>query len=463
MSLWSTSRFVRTFVPVLCLGLGIGCAAHKSASRVPAPAPKAEPAPVARAAVAPQPAAKDDAAVVPVTDQDPSWGYPLAPVTIVEFSDFQCPFCGRVGRTLDELRRMYGPEQVRFVWKHYPLPFHSNARPAAEAATTVFRLGGAEAFWKFHDLIFAHQRALDAGSFRTWAEQSGVAGSAFEAAFAARAYAAKVDDDIALADRLGIRGTPVFRINGVPVMGAQPIGQFVEIIEAQLAMAQQLVAAGTTASALYASLSARNGAAGLTERQEAEDAPEPEDTTIWPVPVSTSDPVRGSTDAPVTLVLFSDFQCPFCKTIEGTLRALEKKYGKDLRIVWKDYPLPFHDRAVPAAVLARVALAQKGTAGFWQAHQALFEHQDELGDNALKAIAKGLGLAWADVQKARTDGRFKEVFDESERLANKLNVHGTPCSFVNGLRVAGAVPAAQLATVIDQQLAKARASASSNP
>jgi protein-disulfide isomerase len=246
-------------------------------------------------------------------------------------------------------------------------------------------------------------------------------------------------------------------------MGAQPIGQFVEIIEAQLAMAQQLVAAGTTASALYASLSARNAAAGLTEQQEAEDAPEPEDTTIWTVPVGTSDPVRGSTDAPVTLVLFSDFQCPFCKTIEGTLRALEKKYGKDLRIVWKDYPLPFHDRAVPAAVLARVAQAKKGAAGFWRAHQALFEHQDELGDNALKAIAKGLGLAWADVQKARTDGRFKEVFDESERLANKLKVHGTPCSFVNGLRVAGAVPAEQLTAVIDQQLAKARASASSNP
>jgi protein-disulfide isomerase len=156
-------------------------------------------------------------------------------------------------------------------------------------------------------------------------------------------------------------------------------------------------------------------------------------------------------------------QRPFCKSIEGTLRGLEKKYGKDLRIVWKDYPLPFHDQAVPAAVLARVALAKKGMAGFWQAHQALFEHQDELGDDALKAIAKGLGLAWADVQKARKDGRFKDVFDESEHLARTLKVNGTPCSFVNGLRVAGAVPAEQLAAVIDQQLAKARASASSKP
>jgi protein-disulfide isomerase len=461
MSFWCSSRFGRAFVPLLCLGLGIGCA-HKAASRASAPAPKAEPAPPAGAPVVSQQAAKADAPVVPVSDQDPSWGNPLAPVTIVEFSDFQCPFCGRVGRTLDELRRMYGPDQVRFVWKNDPLPFHSNARPAAEAATTVFRLGGAGAFWKFHDLIFANQRALDAVNFRAWAEQAGVAGAAFEAAFAARAYVTKVDDDIALADRLGIRGTPVFRINGVSVMGAQPIGQFIEIIDAQLAMAQQMVAAGTPASALYASLSARNAAAELVDGQ-AEDAPEPQDTTIWPVPVSTSDPVRGSNDALVTLVLFSDFQCPFCKTIEGTLRVLEKRYGKELRIVWKDYPLPFHDRAVPAAVLARVALAKKGTGGFWQAHQALFEHQDELGDDALKAIAKGLGLAWADVQKARSEGHFKDVFNESEHLAKTLKVNGTPCSFVNGLRVAGAVPSEQLAAVIDQQLAKARASASSKP
>jgi protein-disulfide isomerase len=462
MSRWSSPHLVRTVVPVLCLGLALGCA-HKAAHRVSAPPSKAEPAKVAGAAVAPQPATKDDATVVPVSDRDPSWGNPLAPVTIVEFSDFQCPFCGRVGRTLDELRRLYGPENLRFVWKNCPLPFHGNARPAAEAATTVFRLGGAEAFWKFHDLVFANQRALDPGNFRAWAEQAGVAGSAFEAAYAARADAAKVDDDIALADRLGIRGTPVFRINGVPVLGAQPIGQFMEIIEAQLAMAQELVAAGTPASALYASLSVRNAAALLAEQQQAEDAPEPQDTTIWPVPVSPSDPVRGASSALVTLVLFSDFQCPFCKTIEGTLQVLEHKYGKDLRIVWKDYPLPFHEQAVPAAVLARVALAKKGTAGFWRAHQALFEHQDELGEGALKAIAKGLGLAWADVQKARIDGRFNDVFGESERLAKALKVNGTPCSFVNGLRVAGAVPAEQLAAVIDQQLAKARAAAASNP
>jgi len=247
----------------------------------------------------------------------------------------------------------------------------------------------------------------------------------------------------------------VFRINGISLMGAQPIDAFKEIVDAQLAAAKVLAAGGTPKSQIYGVLSAKNAEAALAE-EEKSPAPEPEDTAIWPVPVGKSDPTRGPADALVTLVLFSDFQCPFCKRVEETLLALEQKYGKDLRIVWKDYPLPFHDRAIPAAVLARIALAKKGAKGFWQAHRALFEGQEDLDDGALKVIAKGLGLSWIEVQKAITDRRFKDVFKESEELAKTLKVSGTPCAFVNGYRVAGAVPAEKFIEVIDAQLAKRR-------
>jgi protein-disulfide isomerase len=392
---------------------------------------------------------------VPVTAKDPIWGNPDAPVTIVEFSDFQCPFCARVGETLDELRRAYGPAQLRLVWKNYPLPFHNQARAAADAAMTVFALGGADAFWKFHELVFANQRELSAENYRRWAALAGVDVAKFETELSAKQRSSKVDEDVALAMRLGIRGTPVFRINGVPLMGAQPIDAFKEIIDAQLAAAKVLAASGTPKSQIYGVLSAKN-AEEVQAEEEKVTAPEPEDTAIWPVPVTKSDPTRGPADALVTLVLFSDFQCPFCKRVEETLLALEQKYGTKLRIVWKDYPLPFHDRAVPAAVLARVALAKKGTKGFWQAHQALFEGQDDLDDGALKVIAKGLGLSWAEIQKAIADRRFKDVFKESEELAKTLNVSGTPCAFVNGYRVAGAVPVEKFVEVIDTQLAKKR-------
>ena len=392
---------------------------------------------------------------VPVTAKDPVWGNPDAPVTIVEFSDFQCPFCARVGETLDELRRIYGPAQLRLVWKNYPLPFHNQARPAADAAMTVFTLGGADAFWKFHDLVFANQHELSAENYLRWAKLAGVDVAKFETELSARRQAAKTDEDVALATRLGIRGTPVFRINGISLMGAQPIDAFKEIVDAQLVAAKVLAAGGTPKSQIYGVLSAKNAEAALAE-EEKSPAPEPEDTAIWPVPVGKSDPTRGPADALVTLVLFSDFQCPFCKRVEETLLALEQKYGKDLRIVWKDYPLPFHDRAIPAAVLARIALAKKGAKGFWQAHRALFEGQEDLDDGALKVIAKGLGLSWIEVQKAITDRRFKDVFKESEELAKTLKVSGTPCAFVNGYRVAGAVPAEKFIEVIDAQLAKRR-------
>ena len=430
----------------------------------PCPRPEGQGNPVAAgpAVGTIEPVVPDNAAVVSVTASDPTWGNPDAPVTVVEFSDFQCPFCARVGDTLDELKRVYGPAQVRLVWKNYPLPFHANARSVAEAAMSVFALGGAEAFWRFHDLVFANQRELSPENYVRWAVMAGVDGGKFEADLAAKRQVAKVQEDVALAARLGIRGTPVFRINGIALMGAQPADSFKAIIDAQLAAAKELSASGTPANQIYGVLSAKNAAKNSADgpaEADKDSPPEPEDTAIWRVPVDTSDPARGPADALVTLVLFSDFQCPYCKRVEETLDSLEQKYGADLRIVWKDYPLPFHDRAVPAAVLARVALAKKGTKGFWQAQHALFEGQDDLDDKALKAIAKGLGLSWPEVQKAMADHRFKEVFEASEDLAKTLKVNGTPSAFVNGYRVTGAVPVEKFAAVIDAQFAKARAMA----
>ena len=121
------------------------------------------------------------AAPVPVTAKDPMWGRADAPVTIVEISDFQCPFCSRVGDTMATIKKTYGPDKVRIVWKHNPLPFHKDARPAHEAAATVFGLGGNDAFWKFHDLLFQNQRNLGEANFEKWATQSGVDAAKFKA------------------------------------------------------------------------------------------------------------------------------------------------------------------------------------------------------------------------------------------------------------------------------------------
>jgi len=316
---------------------------------------------------------------------------------------------------------------------------------------TVFALGGADAFWKFHDLVFANQKALSPEDYLRWAVMAGVDRDKLEIEQSARLRAAKVDEDVALATQLGVRSTPVFRINGVPLMGAEPKEIFSEIIDAQLAAAKELLASGTAASQVYGVLSARNAALAQSEL---------EDKTIWSVPVRKSDPRRGPASALVTLVLFSDFQCPSCRRLEVTLTRLELKYGPNLRVVWKDNPQPFHGRAVPAAVLARMALVKKGAKGFWQAQRLLFDGQEDLSDGALKIIAKGLRLSWTRVHKAIVHRRFRRTFKASEELAKILKVSGTPCAFVNGHRVAGAAPFERFVEVIDNELAKERATAS---
>src|SRR6478735_5957220 len=161
-------------------------------------------------------------ASVPVSAKDPQWGDPTAPVTIVTISDFQCPFCSRVEPTLKQIRDTYGPKKVRMVWKNQPLPFHSNARPAAEAAMAVFGLKGSEAFWKFHDTAFSNQQALTPENYEKWAAEAGVDKAKFKEALASKKFSAKIDEDMALSNKIGANGTPAFRINGVTVSGAQP-------------------------------------------------------------------------------------------------------------------------------------------------------------------------------------------------------------------------------------------------
>src|SRR5689334_9600868 len=284
------------------------------------------------------------AASVPVSAKDPQEGPANAPVTIVEISDFQCPFCSRVGPTMKQIKDTYGPDKVRIVWKHNPLPFHKDARPAHEAAATVFALAGSNAFWKFHDSAFANQKALTEENFEKWAVDAGVDKAKFKEAYGAKKFAAKVDEDLAMSQKVGANGTPAFRINGVTLSGAQPFDKFKEVIDQQLEAARQLRAAGTPARAIYATLTDKNFVEPTPLPETAGGDEEP-DTKVWQVQIAADDPQRGPKDALVTIVEFSEYQCPFCKRVEETLAKLRELYQKDLRIVWKDNPLPFHPRA----------------------------------------------------------------------------------------------------------------------
>jgi protein-disulfide isomerase len=396
------------------------------------------------------------AASVPVTPKDPIWGKSGAPVTIVEISDFECPFCSRVGPTMKQIKETYGPDKVRIVWKHQPLPFHKNARPAHEAAATVMGLAGSDAFWKFHDSAFANQKDLTPENFEKWAVAAGVDLAKFKEAYAAKKFASKVDDDMKMAKTVGATGTPAFRINGVTVSGAQPFDKFKEVIDAQLEEAKKLTASGVKALDVYVQLTNKNQTAQPEQKAKQQDAEE-EDKSVWKVPVFPDDPVKGPKDALVTIIEFSEFQCPFCKRVGETLAKVQETYKDDVRFVWKDNTLPFHPRAKPAAILARHAYKTKGDKAFWEAHDALFESQPKLEDADLEAVAGKIGLPWDAVKAAIDANKYADKLDSSQEVANDFQARGTPHFFINGVRLSGAQPFDKFKAAIDEQLTKAKA------
>lgn len=394
----------------------------------------------------------DEDAAVPVSSKDPMWGARTAPVTMVVFSDFECPFCTKVENTINQLKDKYGPEKLRVIWKNNPLPFHKNARPAALAAETVFRLGGSKAFWKFHELAFQNQKSLTPDNFEKWAGEAGVDKAKFKAAFDRQEYMAKIDADMAVGKSSGVTGTPASIINGVFLSGAQPIDKFTAVIEEQLKAAQAAVASGTKPDKVYAKLAAENKAKAPPQKDR--ERPQEDDKTVWKVPVGDA-PAKGPATALVTIVEWSDFQCPFCTKVVPTMEELLKTYGDKVRFVWKNNPLPFHQRAEPAAELAMEARAQKGDKGFWDAYDLLWKNQQKLSDDDLLGYAKELGLDVEKVKAAIATKKHGASIAADQELADDLQASGTPHFFINGRRLVGAQPIDKFKTIVDEEIKKA--------
>ncbi|HZU81512.1 MAG TPA: thioredoxin domain-containing protein, partial [Polyangiaceae bacterium] len=377
-----------------------------------------------------------------------------APVTIVEYSDFQCPFCSRVEPTLKQVRDTYGPDKVRIIWKSNPLPFHQNAKPASEAAQGVFVMAGNDGFWKFHDNAFKNQGSLNTDSYVKWAQEAGVKDiAAYKAGLDSHKWADKVDKDLSDGKAAGVQGTPSFFVNGVFINGAQPFENFKKTIDQELPKAQAKIAAGTPKSRVYVEMSKenkKNAPAAKDEEEEKED-----DKTVFRIPVGSS-PVLGSPNALVTIVEFSDFQCPFCSRVEPTLKAIRDKYGDKVRLVWKNEPLPFHNRAEPAAEVALEVRAEKGDKGFWEIHDKLFENQKDLSDDAIVKLGAETGASADKLKKAMSDHTHKKVLDADSDLAEDFQANGTPHFFVNGRRLVGAQPQEKFEKLIDEEIKKAQ-------
>ncbi len=430
----------------------LGCS-HAAVDPSPAPSPAVAPDPERPAGAAP---ATEKIYRVPV-DGLPSIGDPRAPVTIVAFTDYQCPYCKRAEDTVTQLRQSYGRD-VRLVVAEAPLPMHERARPAALAALAASEQG---AFDLMRAKLFGGP--LDDAAITRAAADLGLDMHRFEVDRSGEAAAALARSQ-ALAEHLGVHGTPSFFINGRRLVGAQPVEQFRAIIDERLDAARTLVASGVRPQDVYGQTVATGaervveepaadhgpgcggggGGDGECKGGEGGDAPAIGDA-IEKVPTDGAS-ARGPSGAPITIVEFADYECPFCVRAEATVHAIEQAHPGDVRFVFKNLPLPFHTHA---RLMAKAAVAADAQGHFWEMHDRLYTLAGPVDRAALDRAAQALGLDVARFDRDLDDTSLDARIDGDEADAKALGVKGTPTFFVNGRRVVGAQPA----TVFEKAIA----------
>ena len=169
--------------------------------------------------------------------------------------------------------------------------------------------------------------------------------------------------------------------------------------------------------------------------------------------IGANDHIRGNPNAKVTLVEFSDFECPFCARFHPTVLQALAEYDGDLRWVYKHFPLDnIHPQARPAAEASECVWEQKGNEGFWEFVDAMFENQSRLGNAFYEEVAAEIGVNLLQFQTCVSERKYQDKVEQDYQQGLQAGVAGTPGSFVNGVPVRGAIPYSQLQSIIETQL-----------
>jgi protein-disulfide isomerase len=367
------------------------------------------------------------------------------------FSDFQCPFCSRVNPTFAEIEKTYG-EKVRVVWKNQPLAFHPRAEPAAELAMEAKAQKGDKGFWEAHDVLFKNQQKLSDEDLLGYAKELNLDVDKVKTAIADKRYYKDMVTDQDLADDLQASGTPHMFINGRRLVGAQPIEKFKTIIDEEIKKSEGLLAKGVAAKELYSEL-IKDGKTPPPPEKKTIDAPGPDS------------PSKGGEKAKVVMAIFSDFECPFCKRVEDTLKQVEKNYGEKVKLVWRHKPLPMHKNAPLASEASQEVFKQKGRDAFWKYHDKLFEKlgtPDALSRANLESYAEEF-VDMAKFKEALDKNTHKEFVNAESKSADKAGISGTPAFVIgqikdkelSGYFLSGAQPYSKFKKLIDKALAEA--------
>ena len=381
-------------------------------------------------------------------------------VTVVVFTDYACPPCGRTWSVMDNLLEDYG-QDLRVVFRSFTVPGQGRGEEAVEAA---FAAGEQGKFWEMHAELFEHLGAFDRPTLRKHAQEIGLDVPKFMDDLDTGAHAGTRMRHRREAKRLGIIGLPVSFVNGLYMAGYADEATWHAILDEEMARSRELLAAGTPRAELYDKIiasastkrvSAPKGSEKLREelakKQQLTNPPAnlvgPDQDKRYRVEPGASAPL-GPDDAPVQLVELLDFKCPFCRKSHVELAELRKKYGDDVQYVVRHVPLEIHTTAKGAAK-ASVAASKQGK--FWAYHDAIFAHEGGLDRDTFLGIATELGL---DLEQFKADfdsTAVAQAVDDDLRLSLRLGVVATPGFFINGRFVSGYRPG-QLGGLIQEEL-----------
>ena len=330
-----------------------------------------------------------------------------APLTIVEFTDFQCPFCRAAVGPMEDFMALHGSD-VRWVYRAFPLDFHQNAELAAEAALAA---GAQGKFWEMHDLLFAHQSALKEADLEEYAATLHLDVATFGMALRTHQYSGQVAADRALAERAGVEGTPTFVVDGRMMSGARSMPEL-----------EQMLALHKAGPARTVAFAADPGS--VVQR-----------IVLGP-----------QTETTLRLTWFTDVRSGLAERQAQLLHALETRYGNKLQVVFKALPVETHPdaRTGNQALLAAYEMGK-----FWDMYEALAARRDVLTRGAVLEIAAGLKL---------DPNHFAVKFDEAAESvamdvdeARQRGIVGVPVIFVGKQRVDGLQPEGVYTAILDTQ------------
>ena len=371
-----------------------------------------------------------------IRDHDPVRGDAAkALVTMVAYVGYTCPYSRKQMLVFDDLQQTYGAE-LRLVLKQLPLPMHTMGEPSALAALCAHDQGK---FWEMNAALFGDDRLVRA-SLGPKAAKVGLDMQAFNKCLTTGAHRARLAEEREHAQRIGARGTPITYINGRQLVGALPVAEFQTVIDAELIRARAKVAEGAAVEGLYDAL--MSGAQLLQPLGDA--------TVRLDIVRS---PTLGDRLHPVQLVVFSDYQCPYCVALEPQLKALYERYKGKLGVTIKHFPLSSHKAARPAAMAAYCAHKQ---GRFWPMHEALLASHATLSGSVIDGIARQVGLDMGTYGDCLEEPESSRHIDADRQEGVRAGLQGTPTLLFNGRRydLSFGTSVESLSKVVDQLLAE---------